>query len=109
MERAAPTVYLVTANKLTDGAVVYLAAGESWTTSIDSALSFDDAQERDRWVAWGKARENEVCGCYGIDVGRSATGERVLSTRERLRAEGAASARARLGYGYGQSAERGAA
>lgn len=98
MERAAPKGYLVTANKLTDGGVVYLAQSETWTSSIDSALTFDDAEERDRWVAWGKGRESEVCGCYGIEVVRSASGARVLSMRERLRAEGAASARARLGY-----------
>lgn len=90
--------FLVTANRLSDGQVVYLASNERWSESYADARATRDAAERDRWIAWAKTREADVCGAYAIEATIDANGARELSARERLRALGPGDARRRLGY-----------
>jgi len=89
--------FIVTANRLSDGRVVYLAQDERWSESYDEGLATKDASERDRWLAWAKTRERDVCGAYVIEAPIGPAG-RELSARERLRALGPGDARKRLGY-----------
>lgn len=95
---AKPIDFIVTANRLRDGRVVYLAEGERWSESYAEGRVTRDPAERDRWIAWAKTREADVCGVYPIEASVSASGARELSTRERLRALGPGDARRRLGY-----------
>ena len=89
--------FIVTANRLSDGRVVYLARNERWSEAYDDGLVTRDPLERDRWLAWAKTRERDVCGVYAIEASVGPNG-RELSARERLRALGPADARRRLGY-----------
>jgi hypothetical protein len=88
---------IVTANRLNDGRVVYLAADQRWSERYEDALATRDSAERDRWLAWAKTRERDVCGAYAIEAPIGPSG-RELSARERLRALGPGDARKRLGY-----------
>lgn len=90
--------FIVTANRLGDGRVVYLAAPDRWSESYEAARVTRDPAERDAWVAWAKSQERVVCGAYAIEATLDAKGQRVLSARERLRALGPGDARRRLGY-----------
>ena len=90
--------YVVTANRLLDGRVVYLAEGERWTESYAEGRGTSDIVERDRWLAWAKTRERDVCGAYVIEASVGSSGARELSARERLRALGPEDARRRIGY-----------
>jgi hypothetical protein len=89
--------FLVTANRLNDGCVVYLASGDVWSEHYADARVTRDPGERDAWIAWAKTRERDVCGAYAIEATVGPSG-RVLSARERLRALGRGDARRRLGY-----------
>jgi len=91
--------FVVTANRLGDGRVVYLAAGDRWSERYEDARGTQDTTERDRWVAWAKTRERDVCGAYAIEATLDTSGRRELSARERLRALGPEDARRRMGYG----------
>jgi hypothetical protein len=90
--------FIVTANRLGDGRVVYLAAQDRWSERYEDARATRDPAERDRWIAWAKTQEAVVCGAYPIDATLDASGRRQLSARERLRALGPGDARRRLGY-----------
>jgi hypothetical protein len=92
------TEFLITANRLRDGRVVYLAAGERWSEAYADGVGTRDVAERDRWLAWAKTRERDVCGAYAIEATVDASGARELTARERLRALGPEDARRRLGY-----------
>lgn len=78
---------IITANRLRDGAIVYLKAGEAaWTTAIGDAASYagDDVE-----TALAAARKFEksclVIGSYTVEV----TGNnKPLSAREQIRAHG---------------------
>lgn len=94
---AKPLEFLVTANRLGDGRVVYRAEGPRWTERYDEAQPTRDPAERDRWLAWGRSQERVVCGVYAIEAPVGPAG-RELSARERLRAQGPEDARRRLGY-----------
>jgi hypothetical protein len=95
---AKQTEYVVTANRLHDGRVVYLAEGQRWSEAYADGLGTRDTAERDRWLAWGRSCEREVCGVYAIEATLDASGRRELSARERLRALGPEDARRRMGY-----------
>lgn len=97
-EKVVRTVHAITANRLDDGRVVYLRADRAWVSALDDAELVDEPARRDELVAWA-AREQSliVTGCYALDVGVTASGAKVLSTRERIRAAGEESVRRRLG------------
>jgi len=81
--------FVVTANQLREGAVLYRAPGPRWTARFDEAEFFADEAGRDAALAWARGQASEVCGPYALDVLVTADGERLLSQRERLRAAGA--------------------
>lgn len=82
------SMQIVTANRLGDGAVVYLTAERRWSEDFGSSLVIagkEAAQaELARAEAFVKARQ--VVGPYLIDAAESADGPRPTSTRERIRA-----------------------
>ena len=94
----ATTRHFVTANRLDDGSVVYLSGTRTWVASFAEAKDFADATASALDVAWAKTREAEVCGSYAFEVEVREDGSLKLSSRERLRREGGAAARTRLGY-----------
>lgn len=88
----------VTANRLGDGAVVYLTSDRSWSPSSRD-LVLRDAAESEAAVAWAKTQERVVCGPYAFELSIESDGSWKTSARERLRAAGAAAVRERLGVG----------
>lgn len=78
---------VLTANRLSDGAVVFLDADGRWTERIAAARTADKA-EGEALVAAGEATAGEVIAPYLIDVAVEAEGPRPLRYRERIRAFG---------------------
>jgi sulfite reductase (NADPH) hemoprotein beta-component len=81
---------IVTTNRLSDGAVVYLAAGGRWTGCLDDALAVagEDALAALTAVAAAAVRERVVVAPYPIPVAVDDGRIRPLSQRERVRATG---------------------
>ena len=84
------TQQLVTANRLQDGEVVYLAADSHWGESITDAATSDDEAGQARLLAEGEAGERNqlVVGPYLMPV--DVVDGEILPTsqRERIRAAG---------------------
>ncbi|MCW5772106.1 MAG: DUF2849 domain-containing protein [Rhodospirillaceae bacterium] len=88
--KSTPDLQALTANRLSDGAVVYLAADGRWIADFgDLRLAADEAaagallEEGARAVAAAR-----VVGPYLIAVSRDESGLRPASLRERIRAAG---------------------
>jgi len=83
----APTVF--TANRLRDGRVVWLGAGESWVEEIAAARVFAP-QEAVAGLALAQRGEAEqrVVGVYGVEVSIQAGKPVPTKFREQLRMRG---------------------
>ena len=80
---------VVTANRLTDGIVIYLAADGEWTEEIANARVADDEAETKapEAIADNAVRERLVVSAYPMPVGLKDDGAiDPLSVRERIRA-----------------------
>lgn len=94
-----PIRFVITANRLDSGRVVYLGATRTWTSEILEAATIENSAERDELITWAMREQwRTVTGCYAFEVALGAGGLRFLSTRERIRAAGEISARQRLGH-----------
>jgi hypothetical protein len=86
----AGTPKVITANRLIDGLVVFIAEGPSWVTDIVKAAVFEDGAKLDEAMAFGAAEvaARKIVDPYTIDIiiedGRPVP-ERL---RERIRAIG---------------------
>lgn len=89
---------IVTANRIGDGAVVYLSEDRRWVFDPTAALATDDRKLADELVAWGKTQSLVVLDPYAIEVEIGGASVRQLSARERIRAAGPDAMLARLGY-----------
>lgn len=79
---------VITANRLLDGRIVWLAA-QGWSELITHARVFDNAEIEDaikQATAMPEART--VVGIYGVQLDPDATGLTPLTVRERIRAFG---------------------
>lgn len=87
------TLQVVTANRLRDGLVVYLAEGGRWVEEVGQAVMASDAESAKALLAAGEqaVADRVVVAPYLIDV--RAEGGRVMPTRYRevLRALGPSS------------------
>jgi hypothetical protein len=79
---------VVTANRLTDGIVVYLASDGSWTEQIDKARVAETEEEIKVLEAEAAeaVRERKVVAVYPMDVALKDGAVDPLSVRERIRA-----------------------
>ena len=81
------TIQIATANRLRDGAVVYLAPDGRWSERISEAeTALDDAAAAE--LLQSATRIDAVVGAYLMPVEPSVEGLRPSSTRERIRAGG---------------------
>lgn len=78
---------VVTANRLSDGAVVYFAAGGAWTEDVVRARRLD-AAEADATLAEASARRTEIAAAYLIEVGADGGPAGREATRENIRRRG---------------------
>ena len=86
----APDAQVMTANRLRDGAVVYLAAADQWSTEIaEGVVARDPAAAERLTVAGNKAAADQVVVApYLIAVTVKDNSVEALGTRERIRALG---------------------
>ena len=83
------TQQILTANRLHDGAVVYLAADQGWTRNIESGLPSDPENTEALIQAAEKAVEAQIIiAPYLIDVEIDDKSIRPLRFREKIRAKG---------------------
>lgn len=80
----------VTANRLIDGAVVWLTAAGDWSVSVRDAAVYADETAVGAGLDAAAASEarQEVVGFYAVDVTPETTGPRPVKIRERIRAAG---------------------
>jgi len=80
---------MVTANRLHDGAVVYLGADKDWTRNVESGLVADSNDtEQLLAVAEQAAQDQIVVAPYLIEVEVVANSIRPIRFREQIRAKG---------------------
>jgi len=79
---------VITANRLTDGVVVYLAADGEWSEQIANARVADTDEETKalETEAENAVRERHVVGVYPMAVALNEDAVDPLSVRERIRA-----------------------
>ena len=89
MSKKAKGPQVVTANRLNDGAVIYLVDGGRWSTRLEEARILVDAAQADAMLdEAGRDAATRVVGPYLIDIETGEAGPRVASLRERIRATG---------------------
>lgn len=85
-----PDAQIVTANRLRDGAVVYLGADGRWSTAIAEGAVARDAVAAARLMTTAERAVTDriVVGPYLIEVAATGGPPQPLGTRERIRAFG---------------------
>ena len=78
---------VLTANRLTDGAVVWLGDHDAWTVEFDSAALLD-AVTADGALAVAEGDPGQFVGPYLIEVDDQASVEKRERLRETIRAGG---------------------
>jgi hypothetical protein len=79
---------MVTANRLRDGAVVFLAAGGRWTTRVGEGHVAETESHAAELLRTAEAMPTEIVGPYLIEVASGGGGWSPTRYRERIRAEG---------------------
>jgi len=84
------TAKIVTANRLTDGAVVYLTAGDGWSEWVGEARIAASEEESAAILALAERPQQRVrvVGPYLMEVAEEGGKPRPVSNREIIRAEG---------------------
>jgi hypothetical protein len=79
---------MMTANRLLDGAVVYLTAADAWSENFSDGAVWHDQAGVDRAVSAGEQAANAqlVVGPYLFEVAVEDDGPTPTSVRERIRA-----------------------
>ncbi|MBB6251590.1 DUF2849 domain-containing protein [Nitrospirillum iridis] len=90
MARVTDAPKVVTANRLQDGAVVWLTPAGDWSIRVqDAQVQTENAPvEAALAIARASAARQEVVDPYAVDVAVEAAGPRPLKTREWIRAAG---------------------
>lgn len=80
---------MITANRLTDGAVVYLASGDQWTEDFKLGALWRDQETADQALAGTKVAVDAriVVAPYLIDIRETEQGLTPATTKERIRAD----------------------
>ena len=81
---------VLTANRLTDGIVVWYSRTNEWVEDVNQADAVTD-KEAIIWlekIAAETLGQGQHCDVVLIEVDQTATGPRPLKLRERIRAEG---------------------
>jgi hypothetical protein len=81
----------ITANRLSDGLVIFLTEDNNWSLSIADAALFSDGPELEAALAFGKRQQDEarfLVDAYAIDIEIINDKPVPSRIRERIRAEG---------------------
>ncbi|KAA8389540.1 DUF2849 domain-containing protein [Acetobacter tropicalis] len=80
---------VITANRLLDGRIVWLAADGQWSPHIRNAHVYSNVEIEDALKKQtASAQDNELVGVYGVQVSLSPTGPVPVTSRECIRAGG---------------------
>lgn len=80
---------VITANRLLDGRIVWLAADGQWSPYIRNAHVYSNVEIEDALKEQtASAQDNELVGVYGVQVSLSPIGPVPVTSRERIRAGG---------------------
>lgn len=81
---------VITANRLTDGTVVFLGADASWVERIGAARIFDGAEQATAGLAAARKAEDDnlVIDVYAIEVAEKDGVVTPIRLREAIRASG---------------------
>ncbi|UWQ16281.1 DUF2849 domain-containing protein [Jannaschia sp. M317] len=88
MSRRPFTPKVVTANRLLEGDVVYLAADDTWATALTDAEVYEDEAIAEARLIDASQQHDTVVGVYLADVKLSASGPEPVHFREAFRASG---------------------
>ena len=94
------TPKVVTANRLLEGDVVYLAADGSWTGTHEDAALLTEADAADARLKDAEAQPGVVVGPYLADAEATPDGPRPIHFREAFRTRGPSN------YAHGKQAAR---
>lgn len=86
-----PDCYILTANDLISGDIVYWGQNEAWTKQFSNSLSILTEEDKDKLEQIGKQEENNniVVGAYIISLQKQADGRLYpLALREQHRIQG---------------------
>lgn len=86
----------VTANRLSDGAVVYLNEDRNWTADVRQAARYD-ADAAEAALSQAQARATEIADVYLIDISEEGAPAGRAALRETIRTAGP-TVRTDLGY-----------
>ncbi|KFL88670.1 hypothetical protein AmDm5_2672 [Acetobacter malorum] len=87
--RDAEGTSVITANRLLDGRIVWLAADGQWATLIEDAKLYSNSAVEEALKACNaRAQEEALVGIYGVQVTQTASGPLPVTSRERIRAAG---------------------
>jgi hypothetical protein len=83
-------VKVISANRLTDGTVVYLGPDGHWVEALGAALTFvdDAATQTGLAVARTDEKRNLIVEPFGVDVSLAAEGLKAQTLRNAIRANG---------------------
>lgn len=80
---------MITANQLSDGAVVYLGPDQSWTgTYSDGLVVADEKIDAQMEIAEQAVQDCVVVAPYAIAIEKDGTTHRPVRFREQIRAQG---------------------
>ncbi|MGB3554585.1 MAG: DUF2849 domain-containing protein [Jannaschia sp.] len=79
---------VVTANRLLEGDVVYLAADDRWVTDLPSAEAIEDEAVAEARLLDAMAQADRVVGAYLADIRLGPDGPEPIHFREAFRASG---------------------
>jgi len=90
MSKSQPSLQILTANRLADGAVVYLTPVGTWATDIRQSVVAREEKAASALLARGQkdVEAAVVVGAYLIAALEDADGPRAQSLREQIRAAG---------------------
>nr|WP_298798234.1 DUF2849 domain-containing protein [uncultured Acetobacter sp.] len=87
--RDAEGASVITANRLLDGRIVWLASDGQWQPLIQDAKIYPNSAIEDALkVCNARAQEEALVGIYGVQVTLTASGPQPVTSRERIRAAG---------------------
>jgi hypothetical protein len=80
---------MITANRLSDGAVVYFTAGKGWSETFVEGAVWSDKESAETALTESKesVKARIVVEPYLFDVAMTEAGPKPTSTRERIRAD----------------------
>jgi hypothetical protein len=91
-------VFVVTANRTSDGRAVYLTADRRWSEALSEAHPAPDEDAQEAALTWARTQQYDVCDPYLLSVTESEGRLSAITARERIRATGPSWIAQRFGY-----------